>query len=68
MYDKMEVEKVKKYIGQKVMLILKNNYKFTVVIPDFSGHSFEITDKFDQKAEIECDMISMIYEKEDEEV
>lgn len=60
----MEEEQVKKYVGKKVLLILKNNYKFTVTIPKFSGHSFEITDKFGQRATIECAMISMIYEKD----
>ena len=59
----MEEEQVKKYIGKKVLLILKNNYKFTTVIPKFEGYSFEIIDKFGQKATIECAMVSMIYEK-----
>lgn len=60
----MDEEEVKKYIGKKVLLILKNNYKFTVVIPEFSGHSFSFSDKFNQRVTVECDMISMIYEKE----
>ncbi len=61
----MEVEKVKKYTGKKVLLILNNNYKFTITVPEFNGHSFDIVDKYGQKATIECDMISLIYEKED---
>ena len=60
----MEIEKVKGYTGQKVLLVLKNNYKFTVIIPEFEGNSFDIIDKYGQKATIECDMISMIYEKD----
>jgi len=59
----MEDEKIRKYIGKKVLLILKNNYKFTVILPDFEGNSFEIIDKFGQRATIECEMVSMIYEK-----
>ena len=62
----MDEKLIKKYIGKKVLLILKNNYKFTVIIPDFDGNSFEITDKFNQRATIECAMVSMIYEKGDE--
>lgn len=62
----MEVEKVKEYIGKKVLLILKNNYKFTTTIPYFKGTSFTIVDKYNQKATIDCDTISMIYEREDE--
>ena len=61
----MDKKLIKKYIGKKVLLILKNNYKFTVIIPDFDGNSFEIIDKFGQRATIECDMVSMIYEKGD---
>jgi len=61
----MDADLVKTYAGKKVLLILKNNYKFTVILPEFEGHSFEITDKYGQKALIDCDMISMIYEKED---
>ena len=60
----MEKEQIKKYVGKKVLLILKNNYKFTVIIPEFDGESFDITDKFGQQATIECEMVSMIYEKE----
>jgi len=60
---KMEEKDVKKYVGEKVLLILNNNYKFTVVVPEFEGPCFTITDKFGQKATIECSMISMIYQK-----
>jgi len=63
----MDEKQIKKYIGKKVLLILKNNFKFTVIVPDFEGSSFNITDKFGQKATIECDMISMIYEKGESE-
>ena len=61
----MEEKHIRKYIGKKVLLVLKNNYKFTVIIPDFKGNSFNIVDKFGQKATIECEMVSMIYEKEE---
>jgi len=62
----MNIEDIKKYVGQKVLIILKNNYKFTTIIPEFNGTSFQIVDKFGQKVMIECDMVSMIYEKESE--
>lgn len=60
----MDVEKVNKYINKKVLLILKNGFKFTCVIPEFEGNSFEIIDKYEKKAEIVCSMIEMIYEQE----
>jgi len=62
----MEPDKVNLYSGKRVLIILKNNWKFTTVIPKFEGTSFEIIDKKGVKALIDCDMISMIYEKEDE--
>lgn len=62
----MDADGVKKYIGKKVFLELKNGFKFTAVIPDFSGTSFEITDKYGQWAYIDCDSIALIYQREDD--
>lgn len=62
----MDECEVKKYIGKRVLLVLKEGFKFTTTIPSFKSHSFEITDKYGKKASIDCDMISMIYEKESE--
>lgn len=59
----MEKKEIEKYVGKKVLLILKNSYKFTVIIPKFEGDSFNIVDKFGHRATIECEMVSMIYEK-----
>ena len=64
----MDVEAIKRYKGKLVLLILKNNFKFTTIIPGFEGNSFEITDKYGQKALIDCDMVSMIYEKNGSEM
>lgn len=59
----MEVEKVKKYIGEKVLIVLRNNFKITCIIPNFSGTSFETTDKFRERVTIECAMISFIHKQ-----
>jgi hypothetical protein len=64
----MNKDEVLKYAGQKVMLILKNNYKFTAVIPFFKNDSFTIKDKFGKEVSISCDYIVMIYEKEEGEL
>ena len=61
----MDIETIKKYVGKKVLLILKNNFQYTVIIPEFHGSSFSITDKFGEKADIECDFINFIKEKEE---
>jgi hypothetical protein len=56
----MDIETIKKYVGKKVLLILKNNFQYTVVIPDFHGSSFTVKDKFGDEVEISCDFISFI--------
>lgn len=62
----MDVEHVKKFTGQRVLIILHNEYKFTTTIPDFQGESFTITDRNGQEVSIDCKFIAMIYQKEDE--
>ncbi len=59
----MQVEEVKKYEGKKVLVILRNGFKYTVTIPNFEGNSFTVTDKYDNTVTIDCDGISLIYEK-----
>ena len=56
----MEEEKVKKYIGKKVLLVLNNGFKLTTTIPDFDGDSFDVIDKYGCPATVECEMISLI--------
>jgi len=56
----MNVEEVKKYAGQKVLLVLKNNFKYTVIIPNFSGNTFSVIDKFNNNITIDCEMIMLI--------
>lgn len=56
----MEVENVKKYVGKKVLIILRNNFQYTTTIPNFSGTSFSIISKFNEHIEIDCDYIAFI--------
>jgi len=57
----MDVEKIKKkYVGKKCRIVLKNNYNYTAVIPEFNGDSFTINDKFGDSVEIDCDFIAII--------
>lgn len=58
----MDIENVKKYIGKKVHLVLKNNFRYTAIIPDFEMDSFTIVDKFGKEIEITCDYISFLAE------
>jgi len=58
----MDVEQIKQYINKKVLIILRNGFKVTTIIPNFSGNSFNCTDKFGINMTINCDMISMISE------
>ena len=59
----MEVENVKKYIGKRVLIVLKNDFQYTAVIPNLKSSSFEIIDKFNNKISIDCEYIAFIEEK-----
>jgi len=58
----MEENNVRKYIGKKVLIILKNNWRYTCLLPDFQGSSFSIKDKYGEIVEISCDFINFIKE------
>lgn len=58
----MEEYKVRKYVGKKVLIILRNDFQYTSVIPEFEGSSFNIIDKFGAHVDIECEYISFIKE------
>jgi small nuclear ribonucleoprotein (snRNP)-like protein len=58
----MDEDKVRKYVGKKVLVILKNNFQYTITIPRFEGSSFNVKDKFGKEVDIECDFISFISE------
>lgn len=60
----MDVKIIRKYEGKKVLIILKNNFQYTCVIPNFKNSSFKIIDKFGKEVEIECDFIGYISEVE----
>ena len=59
----MKVVEVKKYVGKNVLIILQNKFKYTAVIPEFTGESFSIIDRYGHRATIECDSISVICER-----
>lgn len=56
----MERAEIIKRVGEKVILILKNGFKYTAVIPDFEGSTFVIVDKFNHRISIDCDVVSII--------
>jgi len=56
----MDIDVIKRNIGKHCKIILKNNYEYTAVIPDFNGTSFEIKDKFNKTTIIECSFIAFI--------
>ena len=58
----MRKEEVKKYVSKKVLLILKNNFKYTCIIPNFEGDSFTVKEKFGNTISIDCEMVSLITE------
>ena len=58
----MKEELVRANIGKKVLIILRNNFQFTSIIPKFVGDSFTILDKFGKTINICCDFIASIQE------
>jgi hypothetical protein len=58
----MELYTVKKYSGKKVYLFLKNNFRYTCILPTEIASDFSIIDKFGKTIEINCDFISSIQE------
>lgn len=62
--DRMDAHTIKKYEGKKVQIILNNNFRYTTIIPKFTGSCFKIIDKFGKEIEIECSFISFIEVKE----
>jgi ribosomal protein L21E len=59
---RMDEESIKKYVGKKVLIILKNSYQYTCIIPEFSGKSFSVIDKFGERLDVSCDFINFIKE------
>ena len=43
----MKPEDVKHYIGKKVLIILKNDYRYTIIMPSFSGDTITAQDRYD---------------------
>jgi len=56
----MDAEKIRKHVGKKVLIILKNNFQYTAIIPNFSGSEFTLVDKFGKEVDISCDYIAFI--------
>lgn len=58
----MKEDEVNKYAGKKVLIILKNDFKYTVTLPYEIGESFSVTDRYGANITISCDMIGLIKE------
>ena len=61
----MEKVMVRYYIGKKCLIVLKNNYSYTAVIPQFDGTAFTIVDRFGESVSIDCDFIVFVREVEE---
>jgi len=62
----MDIKVLRKYAGKKVYLFLKNNFRYTCVLPTEINKDFTIIDKFGKTIEISCNYISSIQEVEDD--
>jgi len=58
----MEESEVRKYVNKRVNIVLKNNFRYTTVMPSITSNTFQITDKFGKSVTISCDYIGFIAE------
>jgi len=56
----MYAEEMKKYEGKKVLLVLKNNFKYTTILPYGIGTTFTIIDKYGREVTISCEIVQLI--------
>ena len=56
----MELNNVKKYVGKKCRIILKNNYNYTTIIPELDGETINFVDKYGDAVSIDCNVIGII--------
>ena len=64
----MEIEQIKKYLGQRIILILKSNFKYTGVISELHDSSLTFLDKYNFEILVSYDEISVIAPARDLEV
>lgn len=63
----MDIDEVKKYCDKKCIIVLKNDFKYTIIIPQFNGSSFSVKDKYNTKITIDCSYIALIKELHDDD-
>lgn len=56
----MEIYNLKKYAGQKVYLILKNNFRYTTVLPTEIKTEFCFVDKFGKTRTVQADFVAFV--------
>lgn len=60
----MKLEEIRKYTGKKVLIVLKNNFKYSTVLPMNIDETFTIIDRYGNELTIDCFMVGMIMESE----
>ncbi len=58
----MEIYNLKKYAGQKVYLILNNNFRYTTILPNEITSEFTFTDKFGKSRTVSADFVAFVEE------
>lgn len=56
----MNVKDLKRYEGEKVILVLTNGFRYTAVLPKIVNTTFIILDKFEQEVTIDCEIVKLI--------
>lgn len=59
----MKPDVVRQYIGKKMLIVLKNSFQYTAVIPSFEGDTFQIIEKYGKQVPIDCSFIAFMEER-----
>jgi hypothetical protein len=59
----MDLEIIRKFCGKRVILILKNGFKYTCKLPELINKDFEVIDIFGEKVNISAEFVNLIKEK-----
>ena len=56
----MDENEVRRYVGKKCIISLKNGQTYTGIIPNFVSDTITIIDKYGEEISFTCDFISFI--------
>lgn len=56
----MDEKEIRKYVGKKCLVSLKNGMTYTAVIPNFFNDTITVIDKYDEEVSFICEFVAYI--------